>query len=309
MRYATILPRASLAAVPVVASPDGTWIELAAITSHKVPRLEDALPYIMGHDSLLRDRVAQWKGPRYRQSEFEFLPPVVRPAAFRNFDAFEGHVSHLRHLLGLGMPEAWYEEPSFHFANRLSLVGHDARIWTPAESRELDFGLALGIIVGRRGRDIPIEKAWDHVAGFTVVNDFCARDLERRALPAGLGPSKGRDFATAVGPWMVPLSAVADKMEGERLSLKMGASLNGKTLVEASTGALYHSVPRLVSFASRDAELFPGDLLSTGASTGGSLCESGTNGQVDWLKPGDCISLEIEGIGRLATHIIGRPVL
>jgi fumarylacetoacetate (FAA) hydrolase len=308
MRLATILPRASHAHVPVASAPDGTWIELAAITARKVTRLEDALPWVMGHGSHLSERAASWKGPRYRGSEFAFLPPIVRPAAFRDFDAFEPHVKSTRQKQGLEIPPAWYEAPIFHFANRLALVGHGATVCAPTASQELDFGLALGVVIGRRGRDISPEKAWEHVAGFTVVNDLSARDLERRELPAGMGPSKGKDFATAVGPWLVPLSEMADRIEGEKLSLSMTAKVNGKLVASSSTSTLYHSIPRLVTHASRDAELFPGDLLSTGAAGGGCFWELDEKGSSGWLQPGDCVELEIERIGTLVTRIIARPV-
>lgn len=302
MRLASVVPRACLAPVPVASAPDGTWIELAALTGRRVPRLDDALPWLQGHYGHLCERAAGWTGPRYRNSEFEFLPPIVRPAAFRDFDAFEGHVRNIRARLGLPLPEAWYTEPLFHFANRLALVGHRAAVCAPSGSSELDYGLALGVVIGRRGRDIPPERAWEHVAGLTIVNDLCARDLERRALPAGLGPAKGKDFASAVGPWLVPLAEFKDRIQGERLSLAMRARLNGAAIAEADAAQLYHGIPRLVAQASRDAELFPGDLLSTGAAAGGSLWESGGA----WLSPGDRLELEVERIGVLETIIVAR---
>jgi fumarylacetoacetate (FAA) hydrolase len=306
MRLATILPRASLSPVPVVADPDGSWVELSALTQHSVPRLEDALPWVMQHVLHLGERAAAWKGPRYRASEFDFLPPVVTPAAFRDFDAFEIHARHLRALRGLELPEAWFDAPAFFFANRLSLVGHCAAVRPPAGSSELDFGLALGIVIGRRGRDIPAKEAWAHIAGLTVINDLSARDLERRAIPVGLGPSKGKDFATAAGPWLVPLSDFADRIQGERLSLSMIARVNGRELSRCNTEQLHHSIPSLVAQASRDAELYPGDLLSTGTAGGGSLSELGAGNGSGWLAPGDRVELEVERIGILETIIAAR---
>ncbi len=308
MRLASILPRASLAPVAVAAAPDGTWIELAALTSHRVSRLEEALPWVLGRERHLVDRAARWRGPRYRESEFEFLPPIVRPAAFRDFDAFEKHVKTLRSKLGLEMPQVWYEAPIFHFANRLALVGQHGRIWAPLGSSELDFGLALGVVIGRSGRDIRKEKAWEHVAGFTIINDLSARDLERKALSAGLGSSKGKDFATAVGPWLVLRSEFETQIQGEALVLRMSASVNGRVLCRGNTNTLYHSIPSLVTQASRDAELFPGDLLCTGSVGDGCLWELTDNGHGRWLSPGDQVELEIECIGKLTTRVVERPV-
>ena len=207
MRLATILPRASVEPVAVAAAPDGRWVELAGLTGRTVPRLEDSLSWMFAHTAHLAERAATWRGPRYQESEFVFQPPVARPAALRDFDAFEDHVKTSRARRGLAMPAAWYEMPVFHFANHQALVGHEASVWAPLGSHELDFGLALGVVIGRGGRDIPECSAWEHVAGLTIVNDLAARDLELRELPVGLGPAKGRDFATAVGPWLVARDA------------------------------------------------------------------------------------------------------
>lgn len=305
MRLATILPRASLEPVAVASAPDGTWIELAALTGRPFQRVEEGLGYVLAHRGHLEERAASWKGPRYRTSEFAFLPPIPRPAAFRDFDAFEQHVKTCRAKLGQLLTQAWYASPAFCFANRLALVGHGAEVCAPCGSRELDFGLALGIVIGKRGRDIPREKAWDHVAGFTIVNDLSARDLERDSLSAGLGPAKGKDFATAAGPWLTLRHSVEDRIHGERLSLGMSVRLNSQELSRGDTASLYHSVPSLVSHASQDAELFPGDLFSTGAVGNGSLWELGANG-AGWLKPGDVVELEIERLGKLSTLIVER---
>ena len=305
MRLATILPRASLEPVPVASCPDGTWVELAALIGRPVERLEQGLTYVMGHQIHLEERAAAWRGPRYRQSEFFFLPPIPRPAAFRDFEAFEQHVGAFRASLGGGIPTAWYDAPAFHFANRLALIGHGASFWAPQGSEELDFGLALGVVIGRHGRDIPESKAWDYIAGFTIVNDLCARDLERRAMPAGMGPSKGKDFATAVGPWLVTRDEFQDRIEEGRLSLSMAVRLNGVEVAQGNCGSMYHDIPCLISEASRDAELFAGDLISTGTVGGCSLLEGGCGA---WLKPGDTVALEVERIGILETHVSARGV-
>jgi fumarylacetoacetate (FAA) hydrolase len=283
-------------------------MELAALTGRQATRIQDFLPWVLLHQSHLEERAAAWHGPRYRQSEFSFLPPVLRPAAFRDFDAFEVHVKACRARAGLGMPEPWYEAPLFHFANRLSLVGQGGEVCAPSGSRELDFGLALGVVIGRRGREIPMERAWDYVAGFTVVNDLCARDLETKTLSAGLWPAKGKDFATAVGPWLSLRNGFAGRIQGERLQLAMSAHVNGRLVATADTASLHHSIPAMIAHASADAELFPGDLLSTGAAGGGSLLETGA-GLGGWLKPGDRVSLEVECIGTLDTHIVARSTL
>lgn len=305
MRFATILPRGCLEPVPVVAGPDGAWIELAAFSNHASARLEDALPWLMTHAAHVAERAAAWKGARYRESDFTFLAPV-RPPSFRDFYAFEQHVKTARGKRGLAMVPAWYEIPVFYFSNHHALFGHEAAVRAPAGAQELDYELELGVVIGRGGRDIAPEQAWEHVAGFTIVNDFSARDLQRAEMAVGLGPAKGKDFATAVGPWLVWREAVADRIAGEQLTLAMTARVNGRELSRGNVAQLHHSIPRLIAQASRDADLFPGDLLGTGTVGTGCILELGPENTGGWLKPGDVVELEIERIGVLRTPVVAR---
>lgn len=307
MRLATILPRASLEPVPVVAVPDGTWIELAGVIGRDAPRLKQVLPWLMAHGRPQAERIAAWRGPRYRESEFAFLPPILRPPAFRDFYAFEQHVKTARARRGLEVPPAWYEVPVFYFSNTFALVGHEAPVFAPAGSVELDYELELGVVIGHGGRDISVERAWEHVFGFTIINDLSARDLQRREMSVGLGPSKGKDFATAVGPWLVARSVFADRIAGERLTLELVARVNGRELSRGNAAALHHTIPQMIAHASRDAELFPGDLLGTGTVGTGCILELGAENTGGWLKPGDVVELEIERLGVLRTHIVKRP--
>lgn len=306
-RFATILPSASFEPVPVASAPDGTWIELAALTGRIEPRLEQSLPWLTTHGELVVSRAAAWKGPRYRESEFVFLPPVVRPHAFRDFYAFEQHVKTARARRGLEVPPAWYEVPVFYFSNHNALVGQNAAVHAPRACEELDYELELGVVIGRRGHDIAPERAWEHVAGFTIVNDLSARDLQRKEMAVGLGPAKGKDFATAVGPWLVSRASVADCIAGETLALEMVARVNGRELSRGNSRTLHHSIPRLIAQASRDVELFPGELLGTGTVGTGCILELGPENTGGWLKPGDVVELEIERIGLLRTRIVARP--
>jgi len=307
MRLATILPRASVEPVPVAAAPDGTWIELAAVIGREAPRMKHALPWLMAHGGHLPERTAAWKGPRYRESEFAFLPPVVRPHSFRDFHAFEQHAKNAPGRRGHEMAPAWYETPMFYFSNHNALVGHEAPVCAPAGAVELDYELELGVVIGHGGRDIAPHRAWEHVAGFTIINDLTARDLQRQEMAVGLGSAKAKDFATAVGPWLVTREALADRIAGEKLTLAMSARVNGRELSRGNAAALFHPIPRLIAQASRDTELFPGDLLGTGAVGTGCIFELGPENTGGWLKPGDVVELEVECIGVLRTPIVARP--
>jgi 2-keto-4-pentenoate hydratase/2-oxohepta-3-ene-1,7-dioic acid hydratase in catechol pathway len=307
MRLATILPRGAAEPIAVVAAPDGAWTELTSVAARTVRRLEDALPWWSEHETPWAEAVARGSGRRYVEGEFSFLPPVVRPPAFRDFYAFEQHVKTARARRGLGMVPAWYEIPVFYFSNPNALVGHDAPVYAPAECAELDYELELGIVIGRGGRDIAPERAWDHVAGFTILNDLSARDLQRKEMPVGLGPAKAKDFATAVGPWLATHDELADCIAGERLTLEMIARVNGRELSRGNVASLHHSIPRLIAQASRDAELVPGDLIGTGTVGTGCILELGADHTGGWLKPGDVVELEIERLGVLRTRIVARP--
>ena len=290
MRLASILPSSSVESVPVAAAPDGTWIELAGLIGRDAPRMKHALPWLMGHGGHLAERAATWRGPRYRESEFAFLPPVVRPHSFRDFSA-------------RGEREA---PPMFCFANHNALVGHNAAVAPPAGCAELDFELELGVIIGHGGRDIAPARAWEHVMGFTIINDLTARDLQRREQAAGLGPAKSRDFATAVGPWLVTREVFADRIAGEKLTLETVARVNGRELSRGNMGSLRHTIPQLIAQASLDAELFPGDLIGTGTVGAGSILELGPLLTGGWLKAGDVVELAVERIGVLRTRIAPR---
>ena len=306
MRLATILPPARAKPVPAAAAPDGSWIELAGLSGRAVDRLEDALPWVVAQAAQLEERAAAWTGERHPAAASALLPPVVRPPSFRDFYAFEAHVRTARAKRGLTMVPEWYEIPAFYFSNHNALIGHDAEAVAPAGSSELDYELELGIVIGKGGRDIAPGRAWAHVAGFTIVNDLSARDLQRREMAVGLGPAKGKDFATAVGPWLATRDTFSDVIAGERLTLEMSARVNGRELSRGNSASLHHSIPRLVAQASRDAELFPGDLLGTGTVGTGCILELGPENTGGWLKPGDVVELEVERIGTLRTRIGAR---
>jgi fumarylacetoacetate (FAA) hydrolase len=127
-------------------------------------------------------------------------------------------------------------------------------------------------------------------------------------MVVGLGPAKGKDFATAVGPWLASLDEFSDRISGEALELEMIARVNGRQLSRGNTSSLHHPIPRLVAQASRDADLFPGDLIGTGTVGSGCILELGPENTGGWLKPGDVVELEIERLGILRTHIVSRPV-
>lgn len=266
--------------------------------------LEAALPLLATRKIAPLESGRNWSGASHHEKELHFLPPIERPPSFRDFYAFEAHVKTARAKRGLSMAPAWYELPVFYFSNPACLLGQDQQVTAPVGSRELDYELELGLVISKSGRDIAAEDAWDHVAGLTIVNDFSARDLQRLEVSVGLGPAKAKDFATGVGPWLVTLDEVRDRLEGETLALEMTARINGRELSRGNSRSLHYSLPKLIAQASRNATLHPGDLIATGTVGTGCLLEIGHDAFGRWLEPGDVVELEIERLGVLR-HRIG----
>jgi fumarylacetoacetate (FAA) hydrolase len=324
VRLATIIPENSTAPTAAVAVDAQNWIGLHAFLNffgEKQPSTNPAsplahfLPVLMPRFFELTRKVSDWpehgriflkRGGKTLRAR-RFLPPILRPPAFRDFYAFEQHARTMRARLGQDMVQAWYERPVFYFSNPNSLVGPDAEVFPPEGSKELDFELELGLVIGNRGRNIRAENAWNYVAGFTIINDFSARDLQRAEVAVGLGPAKGKDFATATGPVLVTRDEFADKIDSEKISLEMRARLNGQELSRGNSNMLFHTFPRMIAQASRDADLFPGDLIGSGTIGMGCIMEIAPENTGGWLKAGDVIELDVERIGTLRTKIAPRP--
>src|SRR5262249_39919599 len=156
-------------------------------------------------------------------------------------------------------------------------------ISAPAGSNELDFGLELGLVIGDQTRNLLPAQAWTRVAGFTVINDFSARDIQRTEMEVGLGQAKGKDFATAIGPVLVTRDEFADKIDNEVISLEMRARLNGRELSRGNSNTLFHSFPKMIAQASRDADLFAGDLIGSGTVGTGCILDLSPEHTGGWL--------------------------
>lgn len=240
-------------------------------------------------------------------SEVTLLPPV-HPPSFRDFYAFEAHVKSARCHRGLGMAPEWYEQPAFYFSNVASIIGHDAPIRKPPDTNALDYELEIGAIIGREGGDIPVEEADDYIAGFTIVNDWSARDLQMKEMKVGLGPAKGKDFATSMGPFLVTPDEIADRIvdrqRGYSYDLTMTARVNGEEYSRGNLKNIHWAFAELIAQASRNTVLKPGDLIGSGTVGSGCIVEF-PEGTRPWLKVGDVVELEIERLGILRNAVDG----
>jgi fumarylacetoacetate (FAA) hydrolase len=233
------------------------------------------------------------------------VPPI---ASIRDFYAFEQHVATCRRHRGLGMVPQWYQVPVFYFSNPAALVAHEGDVWAPRESKALDFELELACVIGEPARDLADDdRALEAVSGFTIMNDWSARDLQQVEMAVGLGPSKGKDFATSLGPEVVTFDELADSYRDGRLHLEMTASVNGRMLSRGNAGTMYWTWPQLLAHASRDATLQKGDVIGSGTVGTGCILELTPEAAGGWLKPGDVVELSIERLGTLRNRVVCHP--
>ncbi len=183
-------------------------------------------------------------------------------ASIRDFYAFEQHVKTCRKHRGLEMAPQWYQIPVFYFSNPACVLWNEQTVKAPQGSQALDYELEIACVVGKEASNLPADdSAMECLAGFTIMNDWSARDIQRAEMAVGLGPSKSKDFATSLGPNLIPFASLIDCYRDGRLHLGMTASVNGKEYSRGNAGAMYWTWPQLLAHASRDTVLRPGDVL------------------------------------------------
>jgi 2-keto-4-pentenoate hydratase/2-oxohepta-3-ene-1,7-dioic acid hydratase in catechol pathway len=240
------------------------------------------------------------------------LAPVPRPPSVRDFYAFEEHVRTARKRRGLDMDPDWYELPVFYFSNPAAVMGPREDVAVPPGSEALDYELEVAAVVGRGGRDLDPATAEHHIAGFCVMNDWSARDIQRREMKLSMGPVKGKDFATTLGPFLVTPDEIEPFRRARAYDLVMTATVNGKEYSRASLADIYWSFGEMLAYASRGTEVVPGDVIGSGTCGTGCILElSLVHGEeaYPWLAPGDEVSLEVEHLGRITSRIVeGIPL-
>ncbi|MFF2486196.1 fumarylacetoacetate hydrolase family protein [Microbacterium sp. NPDC058062] len=258
-----------------------------------------------------RSRVAS--APR-AAADLRLLPPL-EPPSVRDFAVFEQHVEGMvRGNSGVreaDVPDAFYEQPVFYFTNPHSIIGDRDVVRRPAGTERLDFELELAAVIGAvpesAGRDLDVATAASHIFGYTIMNDWSARDLQSREMRMSLGPCKGKDFATTLGPVLVTADELSDFIDPDGfLDLTGSVSVNGEILGTDTFANMSWSFPALVAFASRDSWVKPGDVLGSGTMGNGCLAEAwGRRGLVDPppLADGDIVTLSIEHLGALTNTV------
>jgi fumarylacetoacetate (FAA) hydrolase len=239
--------------------------------------------------------------------DLSFGPPVLAPTSYRDFYAFEQHVATMWQRRGHDVPEAWYRLPIFYFGNTSEIRGPGDPVWAPAGSVELDFELEVGALVDTPAVDLAAERAEEAIGGYLVLNDWSARDLQREETTVRLGPAKGKDFATSIGPWLVTPDELTDARSDSGYDLAMTAEVNGTEVSRGTWATAQFSFGDMLTRASADARLRPGDLLGSGTVGTGCLLEVREQTLGRWLEPGDEVVLRVDHLGELRTPIVARP--
>jgi 2-keto-4-pentenoate hydratase/2-oxohepta-3-ene-1,7-dioic acid hydratase in catechol pathway len=223
------------------------------------------------------------------------LAPVPRPTSIRDTLSFEGHMLNFERRTGKKTPPRWYETPIYYKGNPASVVGHEAELNWPDYTDKFDYELEFGCYIGKQGCDITVENASDYIAGYTIFNDMSARDVIPGEVAMFLGPGKGKDMDS--GNVMGPCLVTPDELDVSNLDMK--ARINGELWSHANSSDMYWSFEQIIAYISRFETLYPGDFIGSGT------VENGCGDEMErWIKPGDIVELEVEGIGILKNKIV-----
>ncbi|MDQ3553835.1 MAG: fumarylacetoacetate hydrolase family protein [Chloroflexota bacterium] len=241
-------------------------------------------------------------------TDLDFGPPILRPTSLRDFYAFERHVATMWGRRDQQVPEAWYRLPIFYFGNVSEVRGPGDPVWRPRDSKELDYELEIAALVDTPAGDLAAERAEEAIGGYTIFNDWSARDLQRDETTVRLGPAKGKDFATSFGPCLVTPDELADVRQGKGYALTATAEVNGQELSRGSWADIHFSFGEMLARASADTRLRPGDLIGSGTVGTGCLLEiKDESGFGRWLQPGDVVTLRVDRLGTLINPVVERP--
>jgi len=254
------------------------------------------------------------------QADCTLLSPLPRPASCRDAYAFRQHVETARHNRGLPMIAEFDQYPVFYFTNHQAIFGPGEIRCMPDHFNKLDFELEAAIVIGKKGRNINAAAADTYIAGYLIMNDFSARTLQMEEMMLSLGPAKGKDFATAIGPWLV----TPDELEpykistkpghtGNRYNLTMTCKVNGREVSRGNLKDMDWTFAEIIERTSYGCDLYPGDVIGSGTVGSGCFLELNGTGllndasyKAQWLQPGDTVELAITALGTLANTIVAE---
>ncbi len=298
-----------------VLDSDGTILDLRITKSLGFP--ETLLEFIENSDGSLQSLKQSYKQIQKETKvlyikDVELLAPIPRPPSMRDGYAFRQHVETARRNRGLEMIPEFDAFPVFYFTNHQAVTGPGNVEVQDLHLDKLDFELEVAIVIGKKGKNIPKEMADEYIFGYTIMNDWSARSMQMEEMKLNLGPAKGKDFATSIGPFLITRDELKEKKQlrstpkGEVLDASMKALINGKQYSAGNTNQMNWTFAQIIERASYGTYLYPGDVIGSGTVGTGCLLELNGSKITDnlWLKPGDNIVLEVDGLGKLENKIV-----
>jgi fumarylacetoacetate (FAA) hydrolase len=249
----------------------------------------------------LRAAIGRQTAPGKPLSSVKLRSPILQPPTVRDHIAFEEHATGqwTRETSGPRM-EVWARLPIFYFSNPLRIIGPDEVVPFPAATQQLDYECELAAVISRDGSNILENDADAYIAGFTIFNDWSCRDLQADESVFGLGPAKGKDAASSLGPWIVTLDEMAPYYRDGTLHVRCTLKVNGVLWMDGNAWNMHHTFGAMIERAAQDSRIAPGDVIATGTVGGGSISEAARKGfPARFLQPGDLVEIEVEGIGVL----------
>jgi 2-keto-4-pentenoate hydratase/2-oxohepta-3-ene-1,7-dioic acid hydratase in catechol pathway len=322
MKLATFTQAGGAPLIGVVDSERGTVLPLQALheasTGAASPHFASMLELIQGGPPAL-DLARKLIGARGVEShalplaEVKLLAPVPVPEQIREFSVWEQHMrdaprmsARIRArlagrepdpaLLNAQLPKVFYTQPPYYHCNRFNVIGPDAEVRLPSYSGHVDYELEIGVFISKTARDIPAERAREHIFGYTIFNDVSAREQMWREMEMRMGPTKGKSWDTAnvIGPWIVTTDEIPDVQ-----NLKVAVRINGETVASNTTAGMQHDFEQMIAYISRDETLHAGEFFGSGTVGGCSGLE------IDrFLQAGDTMELDVEGIGILRNRVV-----
>ncbi|MEM0133875.1 MAG: fumarylacetoacetate hydrolase family protein [Thermoplasmatales archaeon] len=234
----------------------------------------------------------------------DLLVPLPNVASIRDFYSFEDHVRRAREKRGLDMIPEWYEIPAYYYSGTSMIYPSGSSVPYPNFTTELDYEMEIAAVVGMEGINIGRDKAISHILGLTLANDWSARDLQKKEMKIGLGPSKSKDFATSLGPYITTMDELEEFREsGDRFDIPVEAYVNGKRYSSGNVKDMHWSFSELVEYASKENRLRRGDVIMSGTVSTGCILELGSN-EYGWLKRGDVVSIRSPILGELTNEVV-----
>ena len=234
----------------------------------------------------------------------DLLVPLPKVTSIRDFYTFEDHVRKARERRGLGMAKEWYEIPAYYYSGTSMIYPSGSSVPYPTFTSELDYEMEVAAVVGREGINIRKEEATSHIMGLMLANDWSARDLQRKEMAIGLGPSKSKDFATSLGPYITTIDELEEFRESDdRFDIPVEAYVNGKRYSAGNVRDMHWSFAELVEYASKGNRLRKGDVIMSGTVSTGCILELGPE-EYGWLKKGDVVSIRSPVLGELTNEVV-----